>query len=102
MEGEAEGRGTRWEVMCANYKCCAKKVVEIVFFRVVGQCQAAIAEAVEAFGRIDVLLGSTSEGNAFRFVHGTCLQTTSLNSCYWRRGRAFAKPSNDISCTRHF
>ena len=29
--------------------------------RVVGQCQAAIAEAVEAFGRIDVLLGSTSE-----------------------------------------
>lgn len=30
--------------------------------RVVGQCQAAIAEAVEAFGRVDVLLGSTSEG----------------------------------------
>jgi NAD(P)-dependent dehydrogenase (short-subunit alcohol dehydrogenase family) len=29
--------------------------------RVVSQCQAAIAEAVEAFGRIDVLLGSTSE-----------------------------------------
>ncbi|ORY10251.1 short chain dehydrogenase/reductase family protein-like protein [Clohesyomyces aquaticus] len=29
--------------------------------RIVGQCQAAIAEAVEAFGRIDVLLGSTSE-----------------------------------------
>ncbi|KAF2443597.1 short chain dehydrogenase/reductase family protein-like protein [Karstenula rhodostoma CBS 690.94] len=29
--------------------------------RVVGQCQAAIAEAVEAFGRVDVLLGSTSE-----------------------------------------
>lgn len=29
--------------------------------RIVNQCQAAIAEAVEAFGRIDVLLGSTSE-----------------------------------------
>jgi NAD(P)-dependent dehydrogenase (short-subunit alcohol dehydrogenase family) len=29
--------------------------------RIVGQCQAAIAEAVEAFGRVDVLLGSTSE-----------------------------------------
>ncbi|KAF2878585.1 hypothetical protein BDV95DRAFT_557870 [Massariosphaeria phaeospora] len=29
--------------------------------RVVGQCQAAVAEAVEAFGRVDVLLGSTSE-----------------------------------------
>lgn len=30
--------------------------------RVVGQCQAAVAEAVEAFGRVDVLLGNTSEG----------------------------------------
>ncbi|KAL5452878.1 hypothetical protein PMIN07_008211 [Paraphaeosphaeria minitans] len=29
--------------------------------RVVGQCQAAIAEAVEAFGRVDVLLGNTGE-----------------------------------------
>ncbi|KAF2002567.1 short chain dehydrogenase/reductase family protein-like protein [Amniculicola lignicola CBS 123094] len=29
--------------------------------RIVGQCQAAVAEAVEAFGRVDVLLGSTSE-----------------------------------------
>lgn len=32
--------------------------------RVVGQCQAAVAEAVEAFGRIDVLLCAASEGNA--------------------------------------
>lgn len=31
--------------------------------RVVGQCQAAVAEAVEAFGRIDVLLCAASEGN---------------------------------------
>lgn len=30
--------------------------------RVIGQCQAAIAEAVDAFGRVDVLLGGTSEG----------------------------------------
>ncbi|KAF2810731.1 short chain dehydrogenase/reductase family protein-like protein [Mytilinidion resinicola] len=29
--------------------------------RSVGQCQAAIAEAIEAFGRVDVLLGCTSE-----------------------------------------
>lgn len=29
--------------------------------RIVGQCQAAIAEAVEAFGRVDVLLGCTTE-----------------------------------------
>lgn len=31
--------------------------------RVIGQCQAAVAEAVEAFGRIDVLLCAASEGN---------------------------------------
>ena len=30
--------------------------------RIVGQCQAAVAEAVEAFGRIDVLLCAASEG----------------------------------------
>jgi NAD(P)-dependent dehydrogenase (short-subunit alcohol dehydrogenase family) len=32
--------------------------------RVVGQCQAAVAEAVEAFGRIDVLLCAASEGDS--------------------------------------
>ncbi|KAE8834660.1 hypothetical protein PTNB85_05993 [Pyrenophora teres f. teres] len=32
--------------------------------RVIGQCQAAVAEAVEAFGRIDVLLCAASEGVA--------------------------------------
>lgn len=31
--------------------------------RIIGQCQAAVAEAVEAFGRIDVLLCAASEGN---------------------------------------
>lgn len=38
---------------------------EIELDRVVSQCQSAVAEAVEAFGRIDVLLGSTSEGRVF-------------------------------------
>jgi NAD(P)-dependent dehydrogenase (short-subunit alcohol dehydrogenase family) len=37
--------------------------------RVVGQCQAAVAEAVEAFGRIDVLLCAASEGKVFDFIH---------------------------------
>lgn len=32
--------------------------------RVMGQCQAAVAEAVEAFGRVDVLLGCTGEGES--------------------------------------
>jgi NAD(P)-dependent dehydrogenase (short-subunit alcohol dehydrogenase family) len=33
--------------------------------RIVGQCQAAVAEAVEAFGRIDVLLCAASEGMSY-------------------------------------
>ena len=33
--------------------------------RIVRQCQIAIAEAVEAFGRVDVLLGCTTEGTNF-------------------------------------
>jgi NAD(P)-dependent dehydrogenase (short-subunit alcohol dehydrogenase family) len=36
--------------------------------RVVGQCQAAVAEAVEAFGRIDVLLCAASEGKFLSIV----------------------------------
>jgi NAD(P)-dependent dehydrogenase (short-subunit alcohol dehydrogenase family) len=32
--------------------------------RIMGQCGAAVAEAVEVFGRIDVLLCCTSEGRA--------------------------------------
>ena len=35
--------------------------------RVVGQCQSAVAEAVEAFGRIDVLLCAAGEGTCSRF-----------------------------------
>ena len=31
-----------------------------------GKCQAAVAEAVEAFGRVDILFCCTSEG---RFPH---------------------------------
>ena len=34
-----------------------------------GQCQTAVAEAVEAFGKLDILLCCSSEG---RFLHG-CL-----------------------------
>lgn len=32
---------------------------------IVGQCQAAIAEAVHAFGRVDMLVGCTSDGMYF-------------------------------------
>lgn len=39
------------------------------FNRVVGQCQAAVAEAVEAFGRIDVLLCAASEGKYSQYDH---------------------------------
>jgi hypothetical protein len=31
-------------------------------YRIVGQCQSAVAEALEIFGRIDVLLICKSEG----------------------------------------
>jgi hypothetical protein len=54
----------------------------------VGQCQAAVAEAVEAFGRIDVLLGNTSEGK-LSVVQDCVLQASNMyNSCYWGSGRA--------------
>ncbi|KAF5847804.1 hypothetical protein GGP41_009032 [Bipolaris sorokiniana] len=39
--------------------------------RVVGQCQAAVAEAVEAFGRIDVLLCAASEGTVEELAQST-------------------------------
>lgn len=32
-----------------------------------GQCQAAVAEAVEVFGKLDILLCCSSEGSA---LHG--------------------------------
>jgi hypothetical protein len=50
----------RMVVNCHVLVGCAK--LRYVTRRVVSQCQSAVAEAVEAFGRIDVLLGSTSEG----------------------------------------
>jgi NAD(P)-dependent dehydrogenase (short-subunit alcohol dehydrogenase family) len=57
--------------------------------RVVGQCQAGIAEAVEAFGRVDVLLGNTSEGiPLFTFKSRHLLN---IGSCHWGRGGAVAK-----------
>lgn len=37
--------------------------------RVIGQCQAAVAEAIEAFGRIDVLLCAASEGKGLEFLY---------------------------------
>jgi NAD(P)-dependent dehydrogenase (short-subunit alcohol dehydrogenase family) len=49
--------------------------------RVVGQCQAAVAEAVEAFGRIDVLLCAASEGKNVLSIIEFELMLTSMNSC---------------------
>jgi NAD(P)-dependent dehydrogenase (short-subunit alcohol dehydrogenase family) len=34
-----------------------------------GQCQAAVAEAVEVFGRVDILFCCTSEGPSSSFLH---------------------------------
>ncbi|KAF2137331.1 uncharacterized protein K452DRAFT_321881 [Aplosporella prunicola CBS 121167] len=50
--GRGEGERERW-----------KERLRVVALdgRIIGQCQAAVAEAVEAFGRIDVLLGCSSE-----------------------------------------
>jgi hypothetical protein len=61
--------------------------------RVVGQCQAAVAEAVEAFERIDVLLCAASEG---MFCSTTMLRVSiekriSCNRC---RGRTSSKQSH--------
>jgi NAD(P)-dependent dehydrogenase (short-subunit alcohol dehydrogenase family) len=53
---------------------CAKPLM--VFCRVVGQCQAAVAEAVEAFGRIDVLLCAASEGTHLNHL---CIMLTNLH-----------------------
>lgn len=52
----------------------------IVLDRIVGQCQAAIAEAVEAFSRVDVLLSSTSEGKPYTlsFFNPCILQSTNF------------------------
>jgi NAD(P)-dependent dehydrogenase (short-subunit alcohol dehydrogenase family) len=36
--------------------------------RIMGQCGAAVAEAVEIFGRIDILLCCTSEGSISLFL----------------------------------
>jgi NAD(P)-dependent dehydrogenase (short-subunit alcohol dehydrogenase family) len=48
----------------------------MVAYRVVSQCQAAVAEAVEAFGRIDVLLCAASEG-----IHLNYISIASTNLC---------------------
>ena len=41
--------------------------------RIIGQCQAAVAEAVSAFGRIDVLFCCSSEGTAVTSTLSHCL-----------------------------
>ena len=41
-----------WDTICAS---------DTIFIRIVGQCQAAVAEAARAFGRVDILLNCTSQ-----------------------------------------
>ena len=66
-----------------------------------GQCQAAVAEAVEAFGKLDILLCCSSEGSA---LHGLSNQANCMlrihNSAgrHGRRARGFATDTD--SCTR--
>lgn len=48
------------------------------FYRMIGQCQAAIAEAVTVFGRIDVLFCCSSQGKLNVYVP-TLSTTTSLS-----------------------
>ncbi|KAF2084387.1 short chain dehydrogenase/reductase family protein-like protein [Saccharata proteae CBS 121410] len=50
--GSAEGERGRWKERLRVVGLDGRKI---------GQCQAAIAEAVEAFGRVDVLFGCSSE-----------------------------------------
>lgn len=65
--------------------------------RVIGQCQAAVAEAVEAFGRIDVLLCAASEGNAIN--PDNCTELILLPcSRHWDCRRVGAKQSNHQPC----
>lgn len=52
--------------------------------RVVGQCQAAVAEAVEAFARIDVLLCAASEGRIIKqSVSQACADDVRVGSRHW-------------------
>lgn len=54
-----------------------------------GECQAVIAEAVSRFGKVDVLVCCTSQGqfsNDFQYYGSLAL--TSLGSRHWDRGRA--------------
>ena len=66
-----------------------------------GQCQAAVAEAVEAFGKLDILLCCSSEGSALRgFSNGVKCVLSIYNSSgrHGRRARGFATDTD--SCTR--
>jgi NAD(P)-dependent dehydrogenase (short-subunit alcohol dehydrogenase family) len=51
--------------------------------KLMGQCQAAIAQAVEVFGRIDILLCCTSEGTLcflIFYIHADSKQLLSAQS----------------------
>jgi len=50
--------------------------------RVIGQCQAAVAEAVAAFGRIDVLVGGTTEGMCWLFF-GLMFDVSTRHAMLW-------------------
>jgi len=52
--------------------------------RTMGQCGAAIAEAVHVFGRIDILLCCKFEGE-LGFIHNLMRQFLTVNSRHWHR-----------------
>jgi NAD(P)-dependent dehydrogenase (short-subunit alcohol dehydrogenase family) len=56
--------------------------------RVMGQCSAAVAEAVQVFGRIDILLCCKTEGKSRRSLrplrHGYSCSAWQLSSVLWR------------------
>ena len=69
--------------------------------RVMGQCQAAVAEAVEVFGNLDILLCCSSEGWG---LHGILESSRCVLIIYYsagrhgRRARGFSTDTD--ACTR--
>ena len=61
--------------------------------RNMGECQAAVAEAVEVFGGLDILLCCTSEGRRL-WKLGQGFLLTSWNSPHRYSGRARSFSSN--------
>ena len=57
-----------------------------VFLRIVGQCQAAVAEAVSCFGRIDILFCCACEGTPATSYHSDRSFEDDLSlTCYWKQ-----------------